>query len=147
MGTHTAPLYTNLFMGKLEQELLQTQNKKPRVWWRYTDDIFAIWTHGERSLQTFLESLTRHHPTIKFTATWSAKEVIFLDTTVYLREGRIKLTCMLNLWTPTSSFAWIAATHNIAKPPSHTAKCFFYGEFAPKKTTYLRGLWTSKNIS
>ena len=90
MGTHMAPSYANLFMGKLEQEFLQTQDKKPRVWWRYIDDIFAIWTHGEPLLQIFIENLNRHHTTIKFTATWSAEEVIFLDTRVYLREGRIE---------------------------------------------------------
>ena len=50
MGTCMAPSYAKLFMGKLEQEFLQTQNKKPQVWWKYTDDIFAIWTHDEPSL-------------------------------------------------------------------------------------------------
>ena len=50
MGTRMAPSYANLFMGKLEREFLRTQNKLPLVWWRYIDDIFAIWTHGEPSL-------------------------------------------------------------------------------------------------
>ena len=47
MGTSMAPYHANLFMGKLEQEFLQTQNKKSRVRWRYIDNIFAIWTHDE----------------------------------------------------------------------------------------------------
>ena len=33
----------------------------------------------------FIESLNRHHTTIKFTATWSADEVTFFDTTIYLK--------------------------------------------------------------
>ena len=86
MGTRMAPSYANLFMGKLEREFLLTQDLKPRVWWRFIDDIFAIWTHGEESLKRFIESLNRHHATIKFTATWSAEKVTFLDTTVYLKE-------------------------------------------------------------
>ena len=46
MGTCMAPSYANLFMGRLEQEFLLTQDKLPRVWWRYIGNIFAIWTHG-----------------------------------------------------------------------------------------------------
>ena len=90
MGTRMASLYANLCMGKLEQEFLQTQSRKTREWWRYIDDIFAIWTHGEPTLRTFVESLNRHHATIKFTATWSTEEVVFLDTRVYLKDGRIE---------------------------------------------------------
>ena len=89
MGTRTVPSYANLFIGKLEQEFLLTQDKIPRTWWRYTDDIFAIWDHGEPSLRVFIENINRHHPTIKFTASWSAEEVTFLDTRVYLRDGQI----------------------------------------------------------
>ena len=82
-------LYTNLFMGKLEREFLQTQDKIPRMWWRYIDDIFAILAHGELSLQVFIENLNRHDPTIKFTASWLASEVTFLDVKVCLRNGLI----------------------------------------------------------
>ena len=77
MGTRIAPSYANLFMGKLEHEFLATQNRLPQEWWRYIDDIFAIWTHSETSLRTFIEELNCHHPTIKFTADWSAEEVSF----------------------------------------------------------------------
>ena len=80
MGTLMPPSFANLFLGKLEREFLLTQNTKPRVWWRFIDDIFTIWTHGEQSLLKFIESLHRHHPTIKFTATWSTEKVTFLDT-------------------------------------------------------------------
>ena len=36
-----------------------------------------------------IENLNCHHPTIKFTASWSAEEVIFLDTRVYLEDGLV----------------------------------------------------------
>ena len=88
MGTHMAPTYANYFRRKSEREFLETQNKLPRVWWRYIDDIFTICTHGEPTLPTFIDNLNCHHPSIKFTASWSAKEVTFLDTRVYLKDGR-----------------------------------------------------------
>ena len=37
-----APSYTNIFMGKLEKELLAQSRKKPTVWWRYIDDVFTL---------------------------------------------------------------------------------------------------------
>ena len=74
MGTRMAPSFANLFMERLEWEFLLTQDVKPQEWWRFIDNIFAIWTHSESLLRNFVESLNRHHPTIKFTATWSAQK-------------------------------------------------------------------------
>ena len=68
-GTRMAPSYANILMGKLERKFLLTQDIEPQVWWRFIDNIFAIWTHGEQVLCRFIESLNRHHPTIKFTTT------------------------------------------------------------------------------
>ena len=66
-------------MEKLEREFLHTQDKVPLVWWRYIDDVFAVWTHGEESLCLFVESLNSYHTTIKFTAIWPSDEMTFLD--------------------------------------------------------------------
>ena len=52
--------------------------------------ISTIWTQCESLLRDFIESLNCCHPTIKFTATWSAHKVTSLDTTVYLENGRIR---------------------------------------------------------
>ena len=48
VGTKFAPLYAVLFMGYLEDKILNSFVEKPLVWWRYIDDIFMIWQHGER---------------------------------------------------------------------------------------------------
>ena len=71
MGTRMAPSYANIFMGKFEHDLLQQTTQKPTTWWRYIDDIFAVWPHGEQDLQVFLTEINLFHPTIKFTAEWS----------------------------------------------------------------------------
>ena len=47
MGTRMAPSYANIFMGKLETQLLQYTTDRPSTWWRYIDDIFAIWSAGQ----------------------------------------------------------------------------------------------------
>ena len=41
IGTKCAPTYACIFMGKVETEFLETQDK-PFWWVRYIDDIFFI---------------------------------------------------------------------------------------------------------
>ena len=74
-------------MADLEERFLQNIETKPRIWWRYIDDIFFIWEHGEESLKEFIEKLNAFHPTIKFTAEWSREEINFLDVKVRLVNG------------------------------------------------------------
>ena len=47
------------------------------IWWRYIDDIFFVWEHGEESLEKFLNKLNTFHPTIKFTEITQKKQLIF----------------------------------------------------------------------
>ena len=82
MGTRMAPSYANIFMDKLENDLLQHVTNKPVIWWRYIDDIFTTWPHNEESLMVFLNEINYFHPTIKFTAEWLWESVTFLDTKV-----------------------------------------------------------------
>ena len=69
--TKFAPPYAVLFMAVLEGKILSKVKKKPSVWWRYIDDIFFLWEHGEESLQEFINEINSFHPTIKFMADWS----------------------------------------------------------------------------
>ena len=68
IGTKFAPPYSILFMADLEKRLLSDIDLKPYICWRYIDDIFLIWEHGEEYLKLFLEKTNKIHPTIKFTA-------------------------------------------------------------------------------
>ena len=83
------PSYANLFMAKLEETLLTQTTISPRIWWRYIDDVFAIWDKGQDELENFLQQINTFHNTIKFTAEWSTDRVSFLDTTVILDAGTI----------------------------------------------------------
>lgn len=114
MGTRMAPSYANLFMSDLETRLLTWTTRRPCTWWRYIDDIFAIWEHGQESLTTFLEQINAFHPTIKFTAEYSTEKVSFLDTTVFL-DGN---TLYTDLYTKPTD------THQYLSPDScHPRHC------------------------
>ena len=64
IGTKFALPYSILFMADLEKSLLSDIDLKPYIWWRYIDDIFLIWEHGEESLKLLLEKINKIHPTI-----------------------------------------------------------------------------------
>ena len=87
IGTKMAPPYAILFLAELEEKFIESRELKPEVWFRYIDDIFMIWTHGEEKLKEFLADLNRFHDTIKFTSEFSKKTVNFLDVKVSLKNG------------------------------------------------------------
>ena len=89
IGTRIAPPYAILFMADLEGKILNDLEEKPMIWWRYIDDIFFVWEHGEESLETFLSKLNTFHPTIKFTAEYSKEAINFLDVNVRLAEREL----------------------------------------------------------
>ena len=89
IGKKFAPPYSILFMAELEEEILSEIELKPYLLWRYIDDIFFLWEHGEEKLKGFIEQLNEKHPTIKFTAEWSKISINFLDVRVSLVGGNI----------------------------------------------------------
>ena len=89
VGTKFAPPYACIFMDQVESEFLKTQTHQPLVWFRYKDDIFFIWTHGQDKLEQFLVYLNKFHPSIKLTHESSRKNVTFLDVAVKFLNGKI----------------------------------------------------------
>ena len=83
MGTKMAPSYANIFMGKLEPQLIAQDPTHIQLWKRYIDDIFIIWTGTNEQLNTFLNKINQIHPTIKFTHECDEQELTFLDMVVY----------------------------------------------------------------
>ena len=108
-----APSYANLFMGKFKQQFLRTQNNLPLVWWRYINNVFAICTQGVPCLNAFLREFNNYHTTIKFTAYRSAQEVIFLNTRVYMKDGRVEIDLHIK---PTSKHQYL---HTKSCNPKH----------------------------
>ena len=65
IGTKMAPSYAILFMDKLERDILRKCEYQPEIWWRYIDDVFFLWNHGEERLKKFVVSiLNSSHPAI-----------------------------------------------------------------------------------
>ena len=89
MGTRMAPNYAIIFMHSVEEEIMKNTKLKPRIWRRFIDDVFIVWTYGKETLEEFLNYINQAHETIKFTAEYSTQEVPFLDTLVYKLNDRL----------------------------------------------------------
>ena len=87
--TKMAPPYAIIFLCDLEEKRLKDYDKKPLACRRYIDDIFMLWQHGKKELEKFLEFLNFYHPTIKFTANYSRKEVNFMDVSVRKKNNQL----------------------------------------------------------
>ena len=125
MGTRLAPSYANIFMGDLEERLLDKYEKTPYLWVRFIDDIFAIWTHSLTELFNFRDYLNKQHNTIKFTMEHSQKRIIFLDTWVIIDQINHRL--IVELYTkPTDmhNYLLFSSFH-----PKHTKRGGPYGQF------------------
>ena len=107
IGTKFAPPYSILFMAELEEKIIKESEYKPYLWWRYIDDIFFLWEHGENKLKSFLDKINEVHPTIKFTAEWSKTSINFLDVTVSLVEGVIETDLYVK---PTDSHQYLQSS-------------------------------------
>ena len=82
-GQEMAVAFSNIFMNKVDTEILSQSELKPRVWKRFIEDIFSLWTINRYRIEQFIEQVNDHHPTIKFTAEICDKETTFLDTYMY----------------------------------------------------------------
>jgi hypothetical protein len=137
MGTKMAPAYANVFMGALESRVLAEATPSPKIWRRYIDDIFLVWTDTEDSLRQFIAGLNREHPRIKFTSEISDSEIVFLDLCLYKGE-RFRNHGILDIKThikPTNTQQYVHASS--CHPPG-TGKGLIKGEM-------LRYLRTNSN--
>ena len=89
IGTKMAPPYAIIYMDEFERGFLDNYYLKPFVWWRYIDDIFMLWQHGEDELKKFLEALNCYHPSIKFTWDYSREKINFLDVEVIKKDNQL----------------------------------------------------------
>ena len=127
MGTKMAVAFANIFMAKIETEILRQSNTKPIFWKRYIDDVISLWNTSIDKIEEFLLEANSFHPTIKFTAEISETETTFLDTKVY-KGDRFRKESILDVPThfkPTETFQY---TNSYSCHPPGVTKGFIKGE-------------------
>ncbi|XP_047141171.1 uncharacterized protein LOC124816160 [Hydra vulgaris] len=87
MGTRMAPPYANIFMGELDQKIIEKYKNHISLYKRFIDNVLLIFegTLSELDeLKTYMNSL---HKNIKFTFDTSTKSVSFMDLTLTKNEN------------------------------------------------------------
>ena len=103
-----AVAFANIFMAKVETEVLNQDALKPLVWKRFIDDIFSLWNATREEITQFIEQANKRHQTIKFTAEVSETQTNFSATTVY-KGKRFKTESVLDVrshFKPTETFQY-----------------------------------------
>jgi retron-type reverse transcriptase len=63
-GSPLQPVIANFFIEDFEKKTIEQATHKPICWFRYVDDTFVIWPHGQNKLIEFLNHLNRLHKKI-----------------------------------------------------------------------------------
>ena len=84
------------------------------MWFRYIDNIFFIWAHGEKSLKKFTMEFINVNPNIKFTYEFSEESINFLDINVKFSSGKLQNSLYVK---PTDYHQYL---HFESSHPKHT---------------------------
>ena len=138
-----APNYAIIFMHSVEEEILKNTTLKPRIWRRFIDDVFIVWTHGMETLEKFLNYINQAHETIKFTAEYSTQEVPFLDTLVYKLNNKLA-TKVYHKKTDDKMYLHYSSTHPRSQKDAIPYSLFIRCKGSAQKID--TSIWRSKKL-
>jgi hypothetical protein len=88
MGSPLFPVLASFFMEDFKKRAIEQATHKPTCWFRYGDNTFVIWQHGQEKLTKFLNHLNRLHDNIQFTMEKEEDgHLPFLDVDIYRKPN------------------------------------------------------------
>ena len=123
IGTKMAPAYANIVMLIFERKLFTGSCNKPLVWFRYIDDIFAIWTYGEDKFEDFMLYINYIHSSFQLTCNYSKECVQFLDVSVSVDNSGNITTDLYVKPTDTQQYLMATSCH-----PNHIKRSIPYSQ-------------------
>ena len=114
MGTKMGPSYACLFVGLLEQEILESfQGPKPLLLKRYIDDYIGIASCPLDQLKELISHFNSFHPSLRFTHDISEKTISFLDIELSIDGSRTRTSVH---YIPTDAHCYL--NYHSSHPPS-----------------------------
>ena len=128
IGSKMGKNYACTYMGKWEEEVNARAGneigKKPKVWYRFVDDIWGVWKGSKEEFMSFVALCNGHEERIKITFEICEKEAVFLDVKVSKNEGgRIKTELYVK---PTDRTRYL---HKESDHPKHVKEGIAKGQF------------------
>ena len=141
MGPKNACSYADLAMGLTDEKAKFGGGVKPLLRWRYTDDVFDVWTHGLPKLLEFTEYINSLYPTIKFELVYSEHTLNVSDLTLHLQDGFI----ITDIYTkPTDSHLYLPFS---SSNPAHCKGQFPRGLLYELDVTVLLMRFLTRDVS
>lgn len=117
MGKKYAPALANIYLAEFDNQAVTGYPTKPELYSRFLDDVFFIWGGGVDKLLAFQTFLNNLIPDIEITFEYSATEISFLDTTIYISNNALQ----------TRTFFKPTDTHQLLHTQSYHPKHTFQG--------------------
>ena len=147
MGTRVAPTYAIIFMNRFEETFVYSYPKRPRIWFRFIDDVWGVFKGSKDDFELFATHLNRVHDSIKFTYESSKTKVTFLDVTTLVINGKLETTLNIKE-TDNHGYLYFSSCHpyhnKLSIPYSQflrirriCSKWEYFAEHALKLTMYL----------
>ena len=123
-----AVAFANIFMAKIEKEILRQSSIKPIFWKRFIDDVISVWDTSRNEIEEFLLQANNFHPTIKFYHGWNIRNRDYILGHERYKGVRFNKDSILDVWThfkPTETFQY---TNLYSCHPPGVTKGFIKGE-------------------
>ena len=132
MGTICASIYANIFMANFELKYIYLYIKdKTKMFLRFLDDLFLIWTGSEQELLDFMNDLNKKHPSIKFEFKHAQRKIEFLDVLVYKDQNNMLQTTIHRKQTDRQNYLDARSEH-----PKSLKDSIPYSQALRKKRIY-----------
>ena len=93
-GPHTSYLYSDIAMAGPDNKALM-YDFQPKVWKRFKDDVFVVWTHDTAKLPSFLDYLNNIRDTVKIKFIMQIADDVngldFLDLTIKFLNDKLSV--------------------------------------------------------
>ena len=128
IGSKMGKNYACAYMGKWEEEVgskaMAQLGKRAKVWFRFVDDVWGIWSGTKEEFLRFVEICNGHDERIKITYEICEKEAVFLDVKVVREEdGTINTELYVK---PTDRTRYL---HKKSDHPRHVKEGIAKGQF------------------
>jgi hypothetical protein len=124
MGSPLSPVIANFYMEDFEKKAIEKAPHMPACLYRYMDDTFVIWLHGQVKLMVFLNLINGIHNNIQFTMEIEEEEVHlpFLSRDIYRKiVAPLDIKSTGKQLTPIYNYTKVPITtqltNNLSSPP------------------------------
>lgn len=107
MGSKASPAICDVVFGAMEDQITELGGQNLKIWKRFRDDVFLVWTGTEEQYIDFAEKANKISKIFQFTQEHSEKEIQMLDLTIMVDPTNPGKLASKIYFKPTNLFQFI----------------------------------------